>query len=156
MKKFALTLAIMFAIFQITSSQKTFAQTSPISPAQKSGIAQNELTRDQAIALVINEAKAGRALINDLTAKKQALEIELDAERQNSQSTSKSYETAKQEIAALGKTIALIEKSVALAESQIAKLETENSRLKKKLKKAELEKWITRGAGAIFLILRIL
>lgn len=90
---------------------------------------------DQTIAFLLGENAASRKLIEKQTARIETLEAELSAEKENSESLSRSYENAKSEITSLRTANAALERAIAINEKTIALLQTDLEKTRASRKK---------------------
>jgi chromosome segregation ATPase len=120
----------MLLALTIAGASASYSQTSDLNTAQTPTV-----TVDQTIAFLLSENETSRQLIQKQTARITSLEAELSAEKENSESTSRSYENAKSEITSLRTANAALERAVALNEKTIALLQTDLEKTRREKKK---------------------
>lgn len=103
---------------------------------------------DQTIAFLLDENEKGRALIAAQEKRIKDLEILAAAEKENGESTAKSYQLAVGEIASLKSANAALHKAIALNERTIAAIEADREKWKDSAKKAKKQKYIAWAIAA--------
>ncbi len=127
--------SLLFALILMTAlCVSATAQTTNNSTLAASTPAVSE-SREQVVAQLIAEVKTGRVLVESLRAERDALSAQVEAEKQNSASIQKSYDSAQAEIAAKDKAIGHLERAIALHEKTVALLQDSNAGLKAEVKK---------------------
>ena len=114
------------------------------------------VTTDQTITFLLVENAASRELIKKQAARIADLELEVVAEKENSESTSRSYEAAKSEITSLRTANAALERAVALNEKTIALLQTDLTKERESKKKWRSRTFKIGATLAAILITKIL
>jgi chromosome segregation ATPase len=84
------------------------------------------------------------------------LEAELAAEKENSASLGKSYESAKSEIVSLKQSNEALSRAVSINEQTIELLQADNAKQREKAKKANKEKWKARFAAAFLIAVQLI
>lgn len=113
----------------------------------------NTVSADQTISFLLDENEKGRALIAAQEKRIKDLEALAAAEKENGDSTAKSYQLAVAEIESLKAANAALHKAIALNERTIALIEADREKWKDSAKKAKKQKYIAWvvAAGSIAL-----
>lgn len=128
-------------------SLRVFSQTSNSNTA---------VSVDETIAFLLAQNNEAKAIIIAQEKRITDLETEAAVERENSASISKSYESAKTEIASLKSSNEALARAVALHENTIALLQTDNAKQKDKAKKATREKYKAYAVAGVVVVLKFL
>lgn len=113
----------------------------------------NIVSTDETISFLLKQNDNAREVIAAQENRIKDLESEVAAEKENSASIGKSYESAKSEISSLKQSTQALSRAVSLNEQTIALLQADNAKQKDKAKRATRDKWkaIAVAAGAIAL-----
>jgi chromosome segregation ATPase len=105
---------------------------------------------------LIQQNENAREVIGKQEKRIEDLEAELSAEKENSASIGKSYETAKSEIASLKQSNEALNRAVSINEKTIELLRADNAKQRDKAKKANKEKWKARAGAARAVLFQLL
>lgn len=111
---------------------------------------------DETISFLLAETENARDLISKQETRITDLETENALEKENSASVSKSYDSAKSEIASLKESNAALLRAVAVNEKTISMLSSDNTKQREKAKKAVKDKWKAYSVAAITIALKFL
>lgn len=145
MNKITLKILILLTLL-IAQVLPVFSQTSVSRTVRK----------DETVAFLIQQNENAREVIGKQEKRIETLEAELAAEKENSASIGKSYESAKSEIASLKQSNEALSRAVALNEQTIELLKEDNAKQRDKAKKANKEKWKARAVAAAVIALQFL
>ena len=115
-----------------------------------------EHQREQLLARLIAEVRAGRALVGAQRSRIAALEAQAEAEQKNAASLFASYSAATREIEQLRTSVAHMEKAIALHQQTISILEDRNTQLKAEARKSRRRAVVATIAAAAATALRFL
>lgn len=127
-----------------------------ISPIYSQASDSKTVSKSETVSFLIEQNKNSRDLIEVQNARIKDLEAEVAAEKENSSSLGKSYESAVKEIDALKRSNAALERAVAMNESTIEMLRADNDKQRAKVKKANREKVKAYVVAAAALALKFL
>ena len=115
-----------------------------------------KVSRGKTVAFLIEQNKNACEVIALQERRITDLEAELAAEKENSASLGKSYESAKNEIASLKESNAALARAVKINEGTIALLQEDNAKQRAKADKANKEKWKARVIAVIAIASRFI
>jgi hypothetical protein len=114
----------------------------------------NTVGVDQTISFLLDENEKGRALIAAQERRIKDLEVLAAAEKENGDSTAKSYQLAVGEIESLKSANAALHKAIALNERTITAIEADREKWKGDAKKHKKQKYIAWAIAAGSIALR--
>lgn len=140
----SLTLTLILGL-TIALASNAFSQEKP----------SNTVPADQTISFLLDQNEKGRELIAAQEKRIADLEALAAAEKENGESTAKSYQLAVGEIESLKSANAALHRAIALNERTIAMIEADRDKWKTEAKKAKKAKYIAWAITAGTIALRI-
>lgn len=147
----ALLIALSLPVFTQTNDSST-ATASPAPPNRTETV----IKTDETISFLLIQNENAREIIQKQKTRIKDLETENALEQENSASISKSYETAKIEIASLKQSNEALFRAVATNEQTIALLQSDNTKQREKAKNANKAKWKAYAVAAGVVALKFL
>jgi hypothetical protein len=138
-------------VFSQTNDSNTATTAQPPAAAPSP----EPISVDATISYLLTQNETAREVITRQKQRINDLEAEGSVERENSDSLSKSYTSAKSEIASLKQSNEALARAVAINEDTISKLAADNSKQREKAKKATREKWRAYAIAGGILVLKI-
>lgn len=128
-KQIAIRLALLLLILGLLCASATAQSSNRSIPVNASPNAEVEITPEQAIDLLTDEALAARTLIDDQKSRINALESELEIERKRGDSLQASLTQAEREIDQLKRAVATLEKATVIYEQTVKQLQARTDEL---------------------------